>query len=810
VIRLMEFLIHDCRLAARHVRAAWPFAAAAVVTLALGIGANVTLFSLADSVLFRPLPVRDADRVVIAGESQTEMRAEVSYLNFKDWQARSRAFDGLAAMGSSDWPMTLLEGEPVAIAHRAVSGEFFTTLGVQAALGRTLDAGDDQRGAARALVVSHGLWQRQFGGDAAIVGRSITLDGRPFTVVGVMPRGFTYPFGTDAWSALVPLFAGNGRPELPDFLANRDAAALHVLGRLKPGVSVAAARADLDRVVRELASEFGLRDSRGARITPLRDELLGPTRPAVWALVAAVGLLLLVAAANVAGLMIVQATKRRREFAVRMALGASRRAIARQLFCETSILVAVASFLALAIARIGVPAIVAWAPQDIPRLDEVAVNLRVVTFTALVGATLALLCWIAPALSLDSRALDAKLRTSGRGFASGGFSRPARRLLVVGEIAVAMVVLVFSGLLYRSVSRLGQIDLGFTAENLLAVDVDPPRELESGPDEAVDRFYDAAIATIAGTPGVVSAGAAYGRPLKGPIGLDSSWRLDGQLDDEAARNPWLNVETVTPGYFQAMQIRLRDGRLLDDRDRDTTQPVVVVNEKLARWAWPGQSAIGRRVRVAALDEWSTVVGVVSDVRYRELTSARFDLYVSYRQSPFSTGDVLVRIAPAVQTSQIRARLRAINPSGVIRITPMAELVALHRSPWTATFALFGAFAWLTVVLAIVGLYALLAVTVAERAREIGIRLALGAGSRRIVALVIGEGVRIALWGVAAGVVAALVGGRLIRALLFETNPFDPRTFAAAPIALVAVAIMACAFPAITATRIDPAISLRAE
>jgi len=806
----MDRVFQDCRLAARHLRAAWPFGAAAVVTLALGIGANVTLFSLADSVLFRPLPVRDPERIVIAGEGQTDMRAEVSYLNFKDWQTRSRAFDALAAMGSSDWPMTLLEGEPVAIAHRAVSGEFFKTLGVAAAVGRTIDAGDDQIGAARAVVISHGLWQRQFGGDSAIVGRTIALDGRSFTVVGVMPRGFTYPFGTDAWSALVPVLASIGRPELPSFLATRQAAALHVIGRLKPGVGLTAARADLDRVIGELATEFGVDDATGARVTTLLDELLGPTRPTMWALIAAVMLLLVVAAANVAGLLIVQTTKRRREFAVRMALGASRRALARQLLCETAILVALASLLALAIARIGLPIVVAWVPQDVPRLDEAAVNLRVVAFTAVVGLTMALLCWVAPALSLDSGALDAELRTAGRAFSSGGFSWPARRLLVVTEIAIAAVVVVFTGLLYRSVGRLGQIDPGFAAANLLAVDIDPPPALAGSPNEAVDRFYDEAVGTIAATPGVVSAGAAYGRPLKGPIGLDSSWRLDGQLDDAAARNPWLNLETIMPGYFQAMQIPLREGRLLDDRDRDTTQPVVVVNEKLARWAWPRQSALGKRVRVAALDQWSTVVGVVADVRYRELTATRFDVYVSYRQSPFSTGDVMVRIAPAADIPQIRARLRAINPSGVVRITPMADLVALHQTPWRANLALFGMFAWLTVLLATVGLYGLLAATVAERAREIGVRLALGAGSKRIVALVIGEGVRIALWGVASGVVAAFVGGRLISALLFDTSPFDPRTFATAPIAMIAIAVIACALPAITATRIDPATSLRAE
>ncbi len=555
----MNLFVHDCRLAARHLRIAWPFALAAIATLALGIGANVTLFSLADSVMFRPLPLRQPERLVIAGESfwqtsslspsgETDVRAEVSYLNFRDWQTRSRAFDGLAAMGSSDWPVTLVDGEPVSVAHRAVSGGFFATLGVQAAFGRTIAAGDDQRGAPRVLVISHGLWQRQFGGDPAIVGRAVALDDGPFTIVGVMPRGFTYPFGTDAWSALVPALAGIGRPELPDFLANREAAALHVIGRLNPGATLAAAHADLDRVVRELAGEYGRGGVFYPRVTFLVDELLGPTRSAVWALIGAVALLLLVAAANVAGLMIVQTTKRRREFAVRMALGASRAAIGRQLLCESAILVAAASVVALTIAKAGLPLVVAWVPQDIPRLDEVAVNARVAAFTAAVGMVMAILCWIAPAVSLDPARLDAALRTAGRTFASGGFSRPARRLLVVVEMAIAVVVLALTGLLYQSVVRLGQVDLGFRSENLLAVDLDPPAELEGAANEAVDRFYDRAISALETIPGVESVGAAGGRPLKGPIGLDSSWLIEGQSTDAAERNSWVNLETITPGY----------------------------------------------------------------------------------------------------------------------------------------------------------------------------------------------------------------------------------------------------------------------
>jgi predicted permease len=377
-------------------------------------------------------------------------------------------------------------------------------------------------------------------------------------------------------------------------------------------------------------------------------------------------------------------------------------------------------------------------------------------------------------------------------------------------MAVAVVVLVFTRLLYRSGSRLGDVDRGFRAEKLLAADLDPPADLSGAPNDAVDRFYDAAIAAIETLPGVQSAGAAGGRPLKGPIGLDSSWLSEGQLPDAAQRNPMVNLETITPGYFQAMQIPLLEGRLLDGRDRGTTQPVVVVSEKLARWAWPGQPAVGRRLRVAALDEWSTVAGVVSDVRYRELTAARFDVYVSYRQSPFSAGDLMVRVGPAASVPEIRSRLRAITPSGVIRITPMADLVDVHRAPWKANLALFGAFAWLTVLLAMGGLYAMLASTVAERAREIGVRLALGAGTRRVVGLVVADGVQVALWGAAAGVPTALAGGRLIRALLFDTSPVDAIVLAAAPLALMAVVLIACALPAVRATRIDPAVSMRTE
>jgi predicted permease len=515
--------------------------------------------------------------------------------------------------------------------------------------------------------------------------------------------------------------------------------------------------------------------------------------------------------------MLVQTSMRHREFAIRLALGASRSIVARQLLCESVVLVAAATAAAILMARACLPVVLTLVPQDIPRVDEAAVNARVVIFTTLVGLTTALICWIAPTLNLAGSRLDAVLRNAGRAVASGGLRWPARRLLVTFEIAIAVVLLTFAGLLYRSVSRLGEVDLGFNPHGLLAIDVDmPPGPALSRSD--LYQFYDRAIEELSSLPFIESVAAAGGRPLKGPIGLDSSWQIEGQSLEAAENNLWVNTETITPGYFATMQTPLLDGRIFDDRDRATTGPVVIVNEKLGRWAWPGESPIGKRLRVAALDgvrtpaPWWTVIGVVADVRSREIGSAPLDVYVPFRQSPFSVVDLVVRTqAPgATVAGSIRGRVRQINPEGVIRIALMEDEVAAHQAPWKANLVFFGFFAGLTVLLAVVGLYAMVASTVVEQSREIGVRLTLGATARRIVGGVLVDGGRIAVIGAAVGVVVSFLGARLIRALLFEVSPLDPVTLAAAPIILFAVAMMACAIPAFRAARVDPAISLRAE
>jgi putative ABC transport system permease protein len=790
----------------------------AVLLLALGIGANIVLFSLADAVMFRPFPFADQNRLVIGAEHLSMTRAEVSYANFRDWRSRTRSFEALAAIGSSNWTLTLRASDAIAVPYRAVSSEFFDVLGVHAALGRTFQPSDDTRGAPRVVVISYGLWQRQFGADPRIVGRAVVLRERPFTIVGVMPRGFTYPAGADAWAPLVPALADIRGPSLPDFVEGRGASVLHVVGRLSAGTDLGHARADVDRVIRELAVEYGRSTLVTSELTPLVDDLLGSVRIGLWALLAAVGLLLLAAAANVAGLMLVQISRRRREFTIRRALGASARDITRQLLFESAFLVVAATLLAILIARVSLPVVLSFISQVLPRVDEAAIDRRVVLFTTVLGGATMVVCWIAPALSIRAGGFEAALRSAGRTVAYGGFDRPARRLMVAVEIAIAVVVLSGAGLLYRSVSRLGHLDLGFKPERLLAVELGLPPQIASATRADVYSFYSRAIEALSSVPFVQAAAGVGGRPLKGPIGLDSSWRIEGQSPEVAEHNPWVNLETITPTYFATVGTPLIEGRPFNDLDRASTEPVVIVNEKLARWAWPRQSAIGKRLRAAGLDlgrsnaPWWTVVGVVADIRYREIGSVPFDVYGVFQQSWFSVGDLMIRTAapPASVVPAIRARLRQISPDGIIDIVLMERVVAAHEAPWKANLLFFEFFAGLTILLAVVGLYAMLAFTVAERSREIGIRLALGAGAKRIIRDVLIDGTRVVIPGSLVGLLACFLVSRFLRAILFDVSPLDPLTLMSVVSTVFAAAMFACAFPAWRAARVDPAVCLRAE
>ena len=805
----------------RHaVRALWTrpqLSLVAVALLALGIGANTTMFALADAVMFRPFPFADQGRLVIGGGMQAGHRAEIPYPDFVDWRTRAHSFDDLAAIASSNWTGTLQADEPLPVEYRAVSGNFFDVLGTRAALGRTLTLADDRHGAALAIVLSYGFWPRQFGGDPRAIGRSLVLGGRPHTIVGIMPQEFTYPERPDAWVAILPAVERFPIPGEPDFVDNRDVSVLLVIGRLKAGVPIDAARSDVDRIVRELAATYERTGRMGSAITLLVDDAIGSARIRLWALLAAVALLLVAAAANVAGLLLVQMSVRRREFAVRMALGASIGAIARELLCEAALLTAAATGAAFVVSRAALPVLVAIVPHDLPRVEEAVIGARALVYTVGISIFVTAMCSLLPLLTLRTSRLELTLRDGGRTATGNRQNRRARRLLVVAEIAIAVVILTGAALLYQSVARLTRLDVGFAVDRLVAVEVHAPA-VQTAERTNEHRFYTRVIGAIRTLASVESAAGVAGRPLKGPIGLDSSWQREGRHIEEAKKNPWANLETVTPGYFATMGIRLLEGRTFTDDDRMETAPVAIVGETFAQRTWPGTSAIGKRLRGHGFDEkrtvppWWTIVGVVADVRYRDLRSASLDVYVPDEQGEFSIGDVVIRTRGPAQAviAAIHARLRAVDPNGAIRIALMRDEIAREQTPWRANLLFFAFFAALTAFIAIVGLYALLASVVAEQAHEFGVKLALGATAGHVVREILASAGRTVLVGAGVGVIAAAAGGRLVQAMLFGVSPLDAAALGIAPTAILVVAAVASVIPARRAASIDPIVSLRAE
>jgi len=787
----------------------------AIALLALGIGANTTLFALADAVMFQPFPFADQDRLVIGGGVQAGRRAEIAYPDFIDWRTRAHSFDDLAAIASSNWTGTLQADEPVPVTYRAVSGNFFDVLGARAALGRTLAPTDDHRGAAHAIVLSHGFWQRQFGGDLGAVGRSVHFRGGLYTIVGIMPPAFTYPERPDAWVAIVPAVERFPIPGEPDFVDNRDVSVLFVIGRLKAGVSVAAAQSDVDPIVRELAAEYGRTGRTASTMAPLADDAIGSARIRLWALLAAVVLMLIAAAANVAGLLLVQMSARRRELAVRMALGASLGAIACDLLWEAALLTALASSAAFVAARAALPLLLAIVPSDLPRVEQAVIGARALAYTVGVGAFVTAVCALVPLLTLQTSPLEQALRDGGR--SATPQNRRTRRLLVVGEIAIAVIILTCAALMYRSVARLAGLDVGFRPDRLVAIDVHAP-SVQTSNRTTAHRFYARVLDALRTLPSVESVAGVAGRPLKGAIGLDSSWQREGQVVEEAKRNPWANLETVTPGYFETMGIRLLEGRTFTDDDRMETAPVAIVGETFARRTWPGTSPIGKRLRGHGFDErrtvppWWTVVGVVADVRYRDLRSPSLDIYVPYDQAEFWISDIVVRTRGAAEAAiaAIHARVRSVDPDGAIRIALMRDEITREQTPWRANLLFFAFFAVLTAFIAIVGVYGLLASVVTEQAHEFGVRLALGATAGQVVSHVLGAASRTALVGASTGLVTAAAAGRIMRAMLFGVSPLDAVALIVAPAVILVVALAASVIPARRAASLDPIISLRAE
>jgi putative ABC transport system permease protein len=806
--------MRDVRLALRYLLKSPGYTLTAVLTLAVAIGANSAIFSAVYGVLLKPLPIAGASRLVVIWDSDPSRSVpviEVSYRQFERWAAAPRVFEKAAAFGASTWP-TLLEqqGETTRLALSGVSAGFFETLATVPALGRSLRSDDEAPGAARVVVLSHSVWTRVFGADPAIVGKPVKLD-ETHTVIGVMPDGFDFPRGTDVWVPVVPILAQSGAGWNTDALLH--VGVLFVVGRLREGMTAGTAAQDLGVVTAPNSpGRFGSR----VVATPFVEHFFGPVRQALFALFAAVALLLLIACANVSGLMLTRVASRRQDDAVRLALGATRGMLGRQWALETVLLFLAGGVLGLA-AGVGLTrAIVALAPGDVPRLSQVAVNLPVMLFTLAATAGTALMCGLASARHAASASLAESLNTARSTETRRTFH--ARSLLVVVQIGFSLALIVTAILVTRSFVNLRSIDLGFVPDRVLTMNVEP-RGVEGW---KVNLWIKELLARVTQLPGVEAAGAVSLRPLAlGPIGQETWGLIEGQRDGEEPRrgSPTLNYEIATPGYFSAMRIRLVKGRLFNDDDRADRPRVAIVGEGAARRLWPGRDPIGRRllmpsfVRGDQTPVWRTVVGVVRDVSYRGINDQRLDVYDAAMQAAQGAADIVVRSSgdPLSVVSAVQGEARRMDAQAIVdRVGTMEAVVAAETAPWRFSgwvLSLFGAMAFL---LAGLGLFGLVCLDVAERRREFAIRLALGAQRGHVLRSVLAVAGWRVLAGVALGVFACAVGARALRSMLFGVSPIDAASFAAGIALILAVVTMASYLPARRAASIEPLVLLRRD
>ncbi len=790
---------------------------AIVLILALGIGVSTAVFSVVRRVLVRPIPVRELHRLVVAWEtdpSEAGSLIEVSYPYFLDWRAQSRSFEDLAAFGSVNWGFEF-KGPPrrESVAAAFVSASFFDTLRARPLLGRTFLAADDDPAAARVVVLSHALWQRRFAGDPAVVGTKVARGQEPFTVVGVMPRGFDFPQGAQVWVPLGPEMDAVRRRDSMAPLFFRSLGVLYVLGRARDGVSLEAAQTELAGISRRLSLTDGLSTGGwSARLVPLVDHYLGTsTRQALEALAVASGFVLLLACANVAVLLLVQATSRRTDLAVRQAIGASGAQLGLHQLAESGLLAFAGGLTGTLLAKGAIRAIVAFGPSEMPGLPDVSVDGRALGFAVLVTIAAALLVSLAPAWLASRLAIAPVLKTGGGGVGPDRRGWNLTRLLVASEVALSIILLVGSGLMVRSLGKLLQIHLGFVPDQALTFSVGLAEE--KYPTIAERRaFYRALIERLSGLPAVEAAGAVSLRPLElGPIGMGAGVVVEGQPLDRAsvtANSFIVNWEAATPGYFRAAGTRLLAGRSFTEHDNLDAPRVVVVSESLARRSWPGQSPLGKRLNTYGAKaemkdgtfvnvEWQTIVGVVEDARYRGIQNPQPDVYLPYGQAPDSVQFLMVRTTgdPLALVAAARDQARAIDPDAFVDdVTTMRRLVDRALAPWRFTSAVLLGFALAALALTTFGLFAVLHHFVSGRIREIAIRTALGATPHQVRSLVLAHGLGVTALGLALGGVLSLALARSLSALLYGVDERDPLSYLGGAALVGLVAVLACLLP----------------
>jgi putative ABC transport system permease protein len=814
----MESFLQDLRFGLRTLVRNPAFSIVAVLTLTLGVGANAAIFSVVNAVLLRPLPWGEPDRIVTIWSRWTAFdKTWVSDGEVNDFRRESRTLPGIGAWGETAVNLTG-DGEPERVPAAEVTASLFPVLGVQPIRGRSFTAQEDAPTGPPVVILGFGLWQRRYAGDDAIVGRSIMIDGRPYEVVGVMPSGFELP--TDY---------GNPAPTMLWLPGQWDSASTdhgshgyYAAARLADGVTVEQARDELHAIA-ERWTQRGLypREMRyESLVVPLEADVLGSVRRAVWLLFGAVGFLLLIACANVANLLLARGEARQREMAARVALGASRRRLLRQLLTEGVALAGISAAAGLLLAAATVRVITWWNPAGIPRLADAALDGRVLLFTAGLALLTAIVFSLAPAARMFRTDLTDAIKQGSANSTAGAAGQRFRSALIVTQMALAVVLLVGAGLMIRTLWSLQHIDLGFDPSRVLTMGVSLPRA--SYDDAQVVNFYTRLVDEVSALPGVKNAGTARSLPLASTIG-DFGLRVDGYVPPPGthAKGDW---QIATAGYIEAMGEQVVRGRTILAGDTSTSQLVGLINVEMARKYWAGRDALGGRFRVGGGEgrPWVTVVGIVKSVRHNGVAGiVKEKFYIPHTQWAVSVGSadnlrsmtLVVRTAadPAAMASSIRAVVRGLDPAiPVANVRTMDDVVSGALSTPRFTGVLLGAFAGLALALSAVGIYGLLSFLVSRRTREIGIRVAIGANRRQVVSMVMRSAAGLALAGVAIGTVAALVLTRFLGALLHGVTPQDPLTLGAAAAALCAVALAASAVPAVRATRVNPVVALKSD
>jgi len=812
----METLINDLTFALRVLRRNATFAASVVVTLAVGIGAATAMFGVVNGVLLTRLPIHDQGRVMVLRKEQlvgNETLVPFSVGDLRNFAAQARTLETVAgAQYDGAWPATMRDGDRVLSPNTAVvSGNFFTTLGMRATFGRTLMESDDVVGG-DAIVISHALWLRAFGGDSAVVGRVIHGAGRgnAFRIVGVMPRGFAFPGNAEVWVPAVTV--------IPGAASNEGQWPYNLVGRMRAGVSAEQVRAELAAFLARKAYVPGEPRDVRASVRSIESLIVGDVKPALLALAGAVALLLGLANVNVANLFLVRGLGRRRELAVRAAIGAGGWRIARLMATEAVVLATLGGLAGLAVAAWLLRLVVSLAPAELPRTDAIRVDLAVAAATGVMVVVSALAFSLWPAIAVSrQRDLHNVLRSAARTGAVDVGSRRARSFLVVAQVALAIVVLVGAGLLGRTLSVLQHLDMGFASDELSTVELSLPESITSSRPR-LDAFYGAVTKRLATMPGMYSATVVLVPPFSGRNGWDAFFTAEGQTARDAAANPALDFQPVLPSYFSTMGIPIRRGRGIAATDREGTALVAVVSRSFAERAWPRQDPIGKRFKFGHADApspWTSVVGVVDDVRYRELTYSRPVVYVAWAQQtdkpPLSFVVARGAAGHALAARDVDRLVRELEPR--VLVTSVATMrqrltTSLARPRFDAM--VLGVFAAVAFVLAAVGVYGVIAALVRQRTPEIGIRLALGAQPGEVRWMVMRSGLGLAGAGVVAGLAASLAATRVLGAELYGVHPADPLTMSAASLALLVAAALACGVPARAASRVDPLTALKAE